>query len=44
MQEAAAKNFLVFKRYRFDLGQAIEGQKLSPLGYSSEFKKPHVLH
>jgi hypothetical protein len=43
MQEAAAKNFLVFKWYRFDQGRAIEAQKLSPLGYGSEFKKPHVL-
>jgi hypothetical protein len=42
-QEAAAKNFLVFKQYRFVLGRAIEVQKLSPLGHSSEFKKPHVL-
>jgi hypothetical protein len=32
MQEAGAKNFLVLKRYSFDLGQAIEAQKLSPLG------------
>jgi hypothetical protein len=43
MQEAAAKIFLVFKQYRFDLGRAIEAQKLSPLGCGSEFKKPHVL-
>jgi hypothetical protein len=42
-QEAAAKNFLVFKQYGFDLGRAIEAQKLSPLGYSSKFKKPEVL-
>ncbi len=41
-QEAAAKNFLVFKQYRFNLGQAIKAQKLSPLGFGSEFKKPHV--
>jgi hypothetical protein len=27
----------------FDLGRAIEAQKLSPLGYGSEFKKPEVL-
>jgi hypothetical protein len=43
MQEAAAKNFLVFKRYGFDLGRAIEVQKRSPIGYGSEFKKPEVL-
>ena len=43
MQEAAAKNFLVFKRYGFDLGRAIEAQKHSPIGYGSEFKKPEVL-
>jgi hypothetical protein len=42
-QEAAAKNLLVFKWYGFDLGRAIEAQKLSPLGYGSEFKKPEVL-
>jgi hypothetical protein len=43
MQEAAAKNFLVFKRYGFDLGRAIEAQKRLPIGYGSEFKKPEVL-
>ncbi len=42
-QEAAVKNFLVFKRYSFDLGRAIEAQKRSPIGYGSEFKKPEVL-
>ncbi len=42
-QEEVAKNFLVFKQYRFDLGRSIKVQKLSPLGYGSEFKKPHVL-
>jgi hypothetical protein len=41
--KAAAKNCLVFKQYRFDLEQAIEAQKFSPLSYGSEFKKPHVL-
>ncbi len=34
---------LSLKRYGFDLGRAIEAQKLSPLGYGSEFKKPQVL-
>jgi hypothetical protein len=43
MQEAAVKNFLVFKRYGFDLGTAIEAQKRSPISYGSEFKKPEVL-
>ncbi len=33
----------MFKWYGFDLGRAIEAQKLSPLGYGSEFKKPAVL-
>ncbi len=42
-QEAAAKNFSVFKQYRFVLGWAIEAQKFSPLGYGSEFKKPRIL-
>jgi hypothetical protein len=42
-QEAAAKNFLVFKWYGFDPGRAIEAQKRSPIGYGSEFKKPEVL-
>ncbi len=43
MQEAAAKNFLLFKQYNFNLGRAIEAQKFSPLSYGSEFKKPQVL-
>jgi hypothetical protein len=42
-QEVAAKNFLVFKRYGFDLGRVIEAQKRLPIGYGSEFKKPEVL-
>jgi hypothetical protein len=42
-QEAAAKNFLMFKQYKFNLGRAIKVQTLSPLGYSSEFKMPQVL-
>jgi hypothetical protein len=43
MQEVAAKKLLVLKWYTFDLGRAIEAQKLSPLSYGSEFKKPEVL-
>jgi hypothetical protein len=39
-QEAAAKNFFLFKQYNFNLGRAVEAQKLSPLSYGSEFKKP----
>jgi hypothetical protein len=42
-QEAAVKNFLLFKQCNFNLGRAIEAQKLSPLSYGSEFKKPQVL-
>jgi hypothetical protein len=41
--EATAKNFLIQKKYNFDLGKAIEAQRLSPLGYSSKFKPPDTL-
>ena len=42
-EEAALKNFLVLKKYNFDLGAALKAQIKSPLGYGSEFKPPSVL-
>ena len=42
-KEAAAKNFIVLKKYGLDLGRAIDAQKCSPLSYGSEFKPPHIL-
>jgi hypothetical protein len=39
-KEAAAKNFLILKKYDFNLGKAIKAQRLSPLGYGLEFKPP----
>jgi hypothetical protein len=35
--EAAERNFMILKKYNFDLATAIEAQKSSPLGYGSEF-------
>ncbi len=42
-KEAAAKNFLILKKYNFDLGNANKAQRLPPLGYDSEFKPPDTL-
>jgi hypothetical protein len=42
-REAAAKNFLILKKYNFNLEKAIESQKLSPLKYGSEFRPPKTL-
>ena len=42
-KEAAEKNFLVMKRHGMHLGNAIEAQKSSPLGYGSEFRKTETL-
>ena len=36
--EAAQHNFCVLSKYGKDLGRALEAQKLSPLGYGSEFR------
>jgi hypothetical protein len=41
--EAAEKNFLVLKKYNFDLDKAILAQKSSPLRYGSEFRSPRTL-
>ena len=40
---AAEKNFLVMKKYGMDLGKALSAQRLSPLGYGSEFRPPGTL-
>ncbi len=39
-EEAAEKNFMILKRYDFDLAKAIHAQRSSPLGYGSEFRPP----
>ena len=41
--EAAEKNFMILKKYDFDLGKAIAAQGSSPLGYGSEFRPPATL-
>jgi hypothetical protein len=41
--EAAVRNFMILKKYNFDLPTAIEAQKSSPLGYGSEFLPPKTL-
>jgi hypothetical protein len=42
--EAAVRNFMVFmKKYKGDLGIALEAQQDSPLGMGSEFCPPSVL-
>ncbi len=42
-EEAAKKNFMILKKYDFDLEEAINAQKSSPLGYGSEFRPPQKL-
>ena len=42
-QEAALKNFCVLKKYSLNLGDAIEAQSKSPVGYGSEFRPPSTL-
>jgi hypothetical protein len=42
-EEAAEKNFMILKRYDFDLAKAIHAQRSSPLGYGSEFRPPKTL-
>jgi hypothetical protein len=42
-EEAAAKNFLILKKYDFDLEKAINAQKSSQLGYGFKFRSPHTL-
>ncbi len=43
LSEAAEKNFMILKKYSFDLGQAIEAHRSSLLGYGSEFWPPATL-
>jgi hypothetical protein len=42
-EEAAEKNFLILKKYNFNLDKAILAQKSSPLGYGSEFRSQQTL-
>ncbi len=42
-EEAAKKNFMILKKYDFDLEKAINAQKTSLLGYGSEFRPPQTL-
>ena len=41
--EAAAKNWLVLKKYNLNVKDALEAQKSTPLQYGSEFRSPAVL-
>ncbi len=41
--KAAERNFMILKKYNFDLAKAIEAQKSLPLGYGSEFWSPQTL-
>jgi hypothetical protein len=41
--EAAERNFMILKKYNFDLAMAIEAQKSSPQGYGSQFQSPKTL-
>jgi hypothetical protein len=41
--EAAEKNFLVLKRFNFDVKEALAAQAKSPMGYGSEFRKGDIL-
>eukprot|EP00956_Cyclotella_meneghiniana_P041994 scaffold248139_cov43-Cyclotella_meneghiniana.AAC.1 len=41
--EAAAKNWLVLKKYKLNMKDALEAQKSTPLEYGSEFRSPSVL-
>ncbi len=43
LEEAAKHNLQVLRNYEYDLGQALEAQKDSPLGPGKEFKPPDVL-
>ena len=42
-KEAAAKNWLVLKKYNLSISQAIEAQNQTPLRYGSEFRDPSLL-
>jgi hypothetical protein len=42
-REAAAKSFLILKKYGFKLKKATNTQKLSPLGYGCKFRPPKTL-
>lgn len=42
-EEAALKNYLVLKKYNFNLESALNAQANSPLGYGSEFRSTSVL-
>jgi hypothetical protein len=41
--EAASKNWLVLKKYKLSISQAIEAQNQTPLRYGSEFRDPALL-
>jgi hypothetical protein len=42
-EEVTENNFMILKRYDFDLAKAIHAQRSSPLGYGSEFRPPKTL-
>ena len=41
--EAAAKNWLVLKKYKLNTTKAIEAQNSTPMRYGSEFRDPSIL-
>ena len=43
-EEAMQHNLAVLKKYEFDLGQALEAQRDSPLGPGREFRPADILH
>ena len=42
-EEATKQNLAVLEKYDFDLGQALEAQRDSPLGPGKAFKPPDIL-
>ncbi len=42
-QEAAQKNFILLSKYNFNIKEALQSQRGTPLEYGSEFRKVEVL-
>jgi hypothetical protein len=42
-EEAMKHNLAVLKKYNYELGQALNAQRDSPLGPGKEFKPPDIL-
>ena len=41
--EAAHKNFIVLRKFNFNLQKVIQANKLSPIGHGSEFRDDHTV-